>query len=81
MAPAFTNGVEGWSFSSKMAMMELNGSPVASAPNHVQHFLCTVLAQDKDGRVYLRDGLYTETIVCVTYIDGLPVHQADAESE
>ena len=71
MAPAFTNGVEGWSFSSKMAMMELNGSP----------FLCTVLAQDKDGRVYLRDGLYTETIVCVTYIDGLPVHQADAESE
>ena len=35
----------------------------------------------KDGCVYLRDGLYTETIVCVTYIDGLPVHQADAESE
>ena len=32
MAPAFTNGVEGWSFSSKIAMMELNGSPVASAP-------------------------------------------------
>ena len=32
IAPAFTNGVEGWSFSSKMAMIELNGSPVASAP-------------------------------------------------
>ena len=31
MAPAFTNGVDGWSFSNKMAMMELNGSPVASA--------------------------------------------------
>ena len=31
--------------------------------------------------MYLRDGLYTETIVCIAYIDGLPVHQADAESE
>ena len=32
MAPAFTSGVEGWSFSSRMAMIELKGSPVASAP-------------------------------------------------
>ena len=27
IAPALTNGVEGWSFSNKMAMIELNGSP------------------------------------------------------
>ena len=32
MAPAFTSGVEGRSFSSRIAKMELNGSPVASAP-------------------------------------------------
>jgi len=32
MAPALTSGVEGWSFSSRIAMIELNGSPVASAP-------------------------------------------------
>ena len=32
MAPALTSGVEGWSFSSRMAMMELKGRPVASAP-------------------------------------------------
>ena len=32
MAPALTSGVEGWSFSSRMAMIELKGSPVASAP-------------------------------------------------
>ena len=32
IAPALTNGVEGWSFSNKMAMIELNGRPVASAP-------------------------------------------------
>ena len=32
MAPAFTSGVEGWSRSSRIAMIELKGSPVASAP-------------------------------------------------
>ena len=32
MAPAFTNGVDGWSFSSRIAMIELKGRPVASAP-------------------------------------------------
>ena len=32
IAPALTSGVEGWSFSSSMAKIELNGSPVASAP-------------------------------------------------
>ena len=32
IAPAFTSGVEGWSFSSRIAMIELKGSPVASAP-------------------------------------------------
>ena len=32
IAPALTNGVDGWSFSSRMAKMELNGIPVASAP-------------------------------------------------
>ena len=32
MAPALTSGVEGWSFSSRMAITELNGNPVASAP-------------------------------------------------
>ena len=32
MAPAFTSGVEGCSFSSSSAMIELKGSPVASAP-------------------------------------------------
>ena len=32
MAPAFTSGDEGRSFSSSSAMIELNGRPVASAP-------------------------------------------------
>ncbi len=32
IAPAFTSGVDGCSFSSRIAIMELNGSPVASAP-------------------------------------------------
>ena len=35
IAPAFTNGVEGWSFSNKMAMMELNGRPVAVSYTHL----------------------------------------------
>jgi len=39
IAPALTSGVEGWSFSSRIAMIELKGSPVASAPIWESTFL------------------------------------------
>ncbi len=80
MAPAFTSGVDGWSFSNKIAMMELKGKPVASAPI-ISSTLSTVLAEYQDSGQHLGNGFDTEAIVSISQLDGFSVHQTDTDSE
>lgn len=81
IAPALTSGVEGWSFSSRMAIIELKGSPVASAPIHGEQFLGTKLSQGQYGGVYFRYRLYAECILRVACFYASAVEQAYTDAE
>ena len=65
IAPAFTSGVEGWSFSSSSAMIELKGSPVGVGADLGEHLFGAVLVHRQDGGGDFRHRFDAEAVVGV----------------
>ena len=62
-------------------MIELKGKACCVGSNLVQNLFSTVLTQCQDSRMYFGYGFYTEAIVSISHMDGLPVEQADTDSK
>jgi len=81
IAPAFTSGVEGWSFSSRIAMIELKGSPVASAPIFVSTSCALYWFIARMAVGHFRYRFDAEFVIGVAHGDHLPVGQAGRDAE
>ncbi len=81
LAPAFTRGVEGWSFFKQYCEDRVEGKAGGVGAYLLQYGLGAELFQHQDGGEHLRDGFDTELVVGIAYVEGGAVGERYTDAE